>query len=87
MSKIDWLGTGARIFAVLSLSVGVGFLAGAIAFTKIGREGMIYGGPFAHVSDLIGWGSGLLAASLATFAFIVFGKRSNPTKPTSGDYL
>jgi hypothetical protein len=69
------LTAGAKAFAVVTMSLGVGFLAGAIAYANIDGEGRIFGGLFHHIGDAIGWGAGFLTASVATFGLIFFGKK------------
>ena len=83
MTKSEVLGILAKSFAVATLSLGTGFLAGAISFLKLGHEGSLYGSPFGHISDVIGWGTGFLTASLATFVLILLGRRDGgyPRKP------
>jgi hypothetical protein len=93
MANHDWPTMVAKTFAVLSFSTGAGFLAGAIAFLNVGEHGRIYGGPFTHVADIIGWGTGFLTASLATFATLALGRRrehgltGKPVGLRSGDEL
>ncbi len=85
MMATDWVRVAAKAFAVVSLSAGVGFLAGAISFLAIGSRGRLHGGAFMHIADVIGWGSAFLTASLATFVMIAVGRGRRPGKPAGLD--
>lgn len=67
--------TLAKVFAVVTLSVGAGFVAGAIAFTNSGEGGNLHGGAFHHISEVVGIGVGLITASLATMSMLWLGRR------------
>ena len=71
--RFDWPRLAAKVFAVLTLGLGVGFVAGGVAFVKIGPSGSIFGSPFGHVAEVIGWGAGCLSASLMTFIMLQTG--------------
>ncbi len=75
MASHDWPTMVAKTFAVLTLSTGAGFLAGAITYLNVGSRGNLVGGSFTHVADVIGWGTGFLTASLATFVAMALGRR------------
>ena len=68
--KFDWPRLAAKVFAVVTMGVGAGFLSAAIAFVEIGSRGSLYNSPFGHIADVIGWGAGCLTASLLTFAML-----------------
>jgi hypothetical protein len=65
----------AKVFAVVTLSVGAGFVAGAIAFTQTGMEGNLINGVFHHISEVIGIGVGMITASLTTMGMLWLGRR------------
>jgi hypothetical protein len=75
MNRGGWTVAFAKAFAVVTLSVGVGLLAGAIAFTATGVQGNLNGPLFGHIADVVGWGAGFVTASLSTIVLLWMGGR------------
>jgi hypothetical protein len=68
-------------FAVITLGLGVGFICGGIAFVAIGEQGRLFGSPFGHIGEVIGWGAGCMTSSLATFVILHSASKGEPGKP------
>jgi hypothetical protein len=81
MTRLDWPRLVAKVFMVLTLGVGAGFVGGSIAFLKIGPEGQLINSAFGHIAEVIGWGVGCLTASLTTCFLLYGGGGADAGKP------